>query len=43
MQVTKETTGFVLIYTIVCNNESRKLTIYGAYPGRAKSQKSVCK
>lgn len=30
MHVTKETTGFVLIYIIVCNNESIKLTVYGS-------------
>lgn len=30
MHVTKETTGFVLIYIIVCNNESIELTVYGS-------------
>lgn len=30
MHVTKETTGFVLIYIIVCNNESTELTADGS-------------
>lgn len=30
MHVTKETTGFVLIYIIVCNNESIELTVYSS-------------
>lgn len=30
MHVTKETTGFLLIYIIVCNNESIELTVYGS-------------